>query len=160
MAGAFDKGGKWEKHREFNVREDIPSARSIAENWPGKVIWSGFEVGIAARYPVASIREDYNYTPHHIIKEAYAAYCGLDTGNPTYDLTCPLLIVHPERGYFDLSEPGDITVKNDGSTTFTANPNGRHRFMKTSAIQTARIIEAFTQLCPEPPLSTKSSTDH
>ena len=160
MAGAFDKGGKWEKHREFNVREDIPSAQALTNNWPGTIVWSGFEVGISARYPAASVQEDYNYTPHHIVKEAYTAYCGIDGENPTYDLTCPLFIVHPDRGYFDLSEPGIITVKNDGTTTFSPDPSGNHRYLKTSTIQSARIVETFTQLCPVPPALHTTQVSH
>ncbi len=151
MAGAFDKGGQYEKHREYNVIKDIPSAQELAKKWPGKVIWSGFEIGMALRYPARSIQQDYNYTPRHIIKEGYEAYCGLNGQNPTWDLTCPLLIVHPDRGYFDLSEPGDVTVENDGLTVFKPNPQGKHRYMKMNEVQTARVLEAFVQLCPEPP---------
>ena len=122
MAGAFAQEGEFKNHREYNVIKDIPSAQEFAKKWPGKVIWSGFEIGMALRYPSNSIREDYNYVPDHIIKEGYIAYCGDHGENPTWDLTCPLLIVHPDRGYFDLSEPGDVIVEDDGFTTSSPTP--------------------------------------
>lgn len=153
MAGAFDYAGQFKDHREYNVIKDIPSAQSLAKKWPGPVIWSGFEIGMALRYPARSIQQDYNYTANHIVKDGYIAYCGESGENPTWDLTCPLLIAYPDRGYFDLSEPGDVIVADDGYTTFQPKAGGLHRYMKMNPVQAARVLESFVQLCPEPPAS-------
>lgn len=151
MAGAFDPDGSFKKHREYNVIKDIPSAQSLAEKWPGTVLWSGFEIGMALRYPSVSIREDYNSVPNHIIKEAYIAYCGDQGKNPTWDLTCPLQIIYPDRGYFGLSERGDVQVADDGLTTFKPNAKGNDIIMRMDEKQRIRVLEAFVQLCPHPP---------
>lgn len=153
MAGAFVPIGNDRRYREYNVIKDIPAAKALAAKWPGPVIWSGFEVGIAIRYPAASIRDDYRYMEHHLIRDAYVAYCGDQGENPTWDLTTVLQLAYPNRGYFTLSEAGQVEVADDGFTTFQPRADGRHRFLKINAEQTARIREAFVQLCVTPPNS-------
>ncbi len=39
MAGGFPEG------REFNVYIDSASSKYVFENWPGEVIFTGFEIG-------------------------------------------------------------------------------------------------------------------
>jgi hypothetical protein len=60
--------------------------------------------------------------------------------------------VLPERGYFDLSPAGIVTVENDGATRFnpTKDPAGRHRFLMMKPEQAARVREAVVQLSIEP----------
>ena len=43
---------------------------------------------------------------------------------PTWDLTAILQAVRPQENYFKLSEPGTITVQDDGRTKFTPAANG------------------------------------
>ena len=63
-----------------------------------------------------------------------------------------LYAVLPERGYFDLSPAGIVTVENDGATRFrpTKDPAGRHRFLMMKPEQAARVREAVVQLSIEP----------
>jgi inosine-uridine nucleoside N-ribohydrolase len=152
MAGAFDQAGPYRNHLEFNVIKDLPAAKTLAEKWPGPVVWSGFEIGMGMRFPSTSIREDNPAPIPHLIKEAYVAYCGERGENPTWDLTCPLFIAFPDRGYFGLSEPGRVEISNEGKTTFTAASTGPHRYLTHSPLQAARTLEAFVQLCAMPPL--------
>ena len=42
-----------------NVIKDIPAAQKLAKEWPTPMLWSGFEIGIAAAYPYESIERDY-----------------------------------------------------------------------------------------------------
>ena len=73
MAGSFAPIGG-QVHLEYNVVQDIPSAQYLAENWPTPIYWSGFEVGLAIRYPAISIENDFNYLDRHPIPESYQAY--------------------------------------------------------------------------------------
>jgi hypothetical protein len=75
----------------------------------------------------------------------------LDNGQPTYDLTSVLYAVRPNRGYFDLSQRGTVTVLDDGQTTFTPNENGKHRYMIVNPGQIIMVREALVQFCSEPP---------
>ncbi|MCX6851567.1 MAG: nucleoside hydrolase [Verrucomicrobia bacterium] len=157
MAGAFQTV-QWDtRHLEYNVKLDVPAAQKLAKEWPTPVVWSGYEIGVAAAFPHVVIEEDLNYIPHHPLKEAYYLYNPPPHDRPTWDPTAVLYAVLPERGYFDLSPPGNVTVENDSATLFRAGKGGKgkHRFLVMSAEQTARVREAIVQLSVEPPATKK-----
>ncbi len=153
MAGAFQTIRHNTKHIEYNVKLDIPSAKRIAADWPSPVVWSGYEIGIAAAYPWQSILEDFNYTEHHLIKDSYLAYVPRQPHDrPTWDLTAALYAIYPDRGYFDLSPKGLVSVDDEGRTDFTEKGDGNDRYLLMNAAQTEKVREAFVQLCAEPPV--------
>jgi hypothetical protein len=117
------------------------------------MVWSGFEIGAAAAFPHVSIERDLEYVPHHPLKEAYYLYNPPPHDRPTWDPTALLYAVYPDRGYFDLSPPGAVTVEDNGATWFRASRDnqGRHRFLVMNPQQTARVREAIVQLSCEPP---------
>ena len=159
MAGAFTPiprgGGKVdERYREYNVINDIPSAQHLAEHWPTAVVWSGFEIGIAAPYPHESIDKDYRRPGQQLIAEAYRRYCEPGHNRPTWDLTSVLYAVRPDRGYFGLSPAGDVEVADDGATLFTANDNGRSRYLTLDKPQAIRVVATLEALASQPPLGT------
>jgi len=150
MAGAFlPVDGR--THLEYNVVEDLPSAKGLAAEWPTPIVWSGFEVGLAIPYPAASIEQDFAYAPHHIVQESYQHYEPTPHERPTWDLTSALYAVRPDRGYFALSEPGNVTVADNGETTFVPDANGKHRYLRVDELQIARVKEALAVLCSQPP---------
>lgn len=157
MAGAFQTV-QWDtQHLEYNVKLDVPAAQKLAKEWPTPVVWSGYEIGVAAAFPHVVIEQDLNYIPHHPLKEAYYLYNPPPHDRPTWDPTAVLYAVLPDRGYFDLSPPGNLTVQNDSATLFRATKNGKgnHRFLVMSPEQTARVREAIVQLSVEPPPARK-----
>ena len=150
MAGAFRPiGGR--RHLEYNVVQDIPAAKRLAERWPTPIVWSGFEIGEAIQYPAVSIERDYGYVAHHPLVDSYVAYEPPPHCRPTWDLTSVLHAVRPDRGYFSVSEPGRVVVEDDGNTRFEPAADGQHRYLIASPEQAARVAEAFTALCSEPP---------
>ena len=152
MAGTFQPvGGK--RHLEFNVVEDIPAAKRLAEQWPTPIVWSGFEIGIAIPYPAVSIEQDYRYLAHHPLAEAYFAYEPPPHCRPTWDLTSVLHAIRPDRGYFGLSAPGRVVVEDDGGTRFEPAASGQHRYLNVSPEQATRVAEVFVALCSQPPRS-------
>ena len=68
MAGHFTDP----KHNEWNVQHNIRAARNVAQNWPGEIVYSGFEIGVEImtgstlsdpeRNPVAMAYELYPWT--------------------------------------------------------------------------------------------------
>jgi hypothetical protein len=62
-----------------------------------------------------------------------------------------LYAVRPDRDYFGLSSPGQVTVEKDGFTRFTAAPEGRDRYLLLSEDQIVRVKEALVQLASQPP---------
>ncbi len=150
MAGAFtDIESK--PYREYNVVMDLDSARQLFENWPVPIVASGFEIGLAILYPAQSIEKDYRYVLHHPVAQAYCCYMKMPYDRPCWDLTSVLYAVRPQRGYFDLSEPGTIQVDEAGHTIFTPQPGGPHRYLMVKEPQIIRVIELFTNLCSQPP---------
>ncbi|HIE99811.1 MAG TPA: nucleoside hydrolase [Planctomycetes bacterium] len=150
MAGAFAPI-KGKDHYEYNVVKDIAAAQALAKNWPTTIVYSGFEVGLAATYPAASIDRDYEYVTHHPLKQAYYLYNPPPHNRPTWDLTSVLYGVYPEAGYFDVSPAGTVTVGEKGLTGFAAAEHGRHRYLIMSDLQRERVVEALVQLSSQPP---------
>jgi purine nucleosidase len=157
MAGAFQPIGENAAFEEYNVVKDIPSAQVVAERWPSPMLWSGFEIGIALPYPSQSILEDYGYVAHHPVAEVYIAYNPPPHNRPTWDLTSVLAGVLPSKNYFALSEPGRVTVGPTGTTTFTAESNGPHRYLILRDGEADRVTEALVWLSSEPPKTAGTS---
>lgn len=153
MAGAFQTVNWNTRHLEYNVKLDVPAAQKLAKEWPTPLVWSGFEIGVAAAFPHRVIEEDLNYLTHHPLKEAYVLYNPPPHDRPTWDPTSVLYAVYPDRGYFDLSPAGNVVVDEDAGTVFRPSKDGkgRHRFLVMSPEQTERVREAIVQLCVEPP---------
>jgi inosine-uridine nucleoside N-ribohydrolase len=150
MAGAFAPiDGK--THREYNVIMDIPSARTLAESWPTPIVWSGFEIGLAVRYPAVSIDRDFGYRADHIVRESYQRYLPTPHERPTWDLTSALWAIRPDRGYFGLSEPGTVTVADNGETAFQPHADGSHRYLILDPSDIARVRELLAALVSAPP---------
>ncbi|GHT45259.1 nucleoside hydrolase [Planctomycetales bacterium] len=139
-------------NKEYNVDQDIPSAKKMIAEWPTEMVFSGFEIGAAVQYPAKSMQDDYNYVKYHPVKDAYRFYKGsLDKNTPAFDLTSVLYAVRPDRGYFDLSPKGTVKVNDDGTTTFEKSEDGKHRFLIVNPVQIAMVREALVQLTSEPP---------
>jgi len=151
MAGAFQmiRGNK--RYREYNIIKDIPAAKTLADQWPTPIVYSGFEIGIAIPYPAESIQQDFDYVTHHPLAEAYYLYNPPPHNRPTWDLTSVLYAVYPNRDFFDLSPPGQVTVEADGFTSFNKREDGRHRYLIATPEQAIRVKEAFVQLASQPP---------
>jgi len=153
MAGIF--GGNF-SHKEYNIVTDVPAAQKFFSRWPTPVQVSGYEIGEAVSLPLASITGDYHYYGWHPITTAHENICMKWRGElcswATFDLTCVLQGVRPDRGYFAMSEPGTVTVDDDGTTHFTPGPGGRHQYyFIPDAAGKARIQEALIYLCSQPP---------
>lgn len=153
MAGAFQTVNFDTRHLEYNVKLDVPAAQKLAKEWPTPMVWSGFEIGVAAAFPHVVIEQDLNYMPQHPLKEAYYLYNPPPHDRPTWDPTAVLYAIYPDRGYFDLSPPGSIKVDDDSATLFrpVKKGEGKHRFLIMSPEQATRVREAIVQLSVEPP---------
>lgn len=143
---------------EANVINGIGFMQTVADQWPDSVpvIWSGFEIGESLPFPRQSIAQDLNYLPHHIVKESYLLHSGPEHDRPCWDQSSVLFAVFPDRGYFGLSNPGRVTVANDGFTRFIppnkdTNGSPRDRFLTMSPTQQARVLESIVQLTVQPP---------
>lgn len=146
MAGAFPEG-----QPEYNVKVDLDAARKLFAEWPTPIVTSGFEIGQSIPYPARSIAWHYGYVPEHPVVDAYRNYMPMPYDRPTWDLTAVLFAVRPNEGYFDLSEPGTIGVREDGRTYLQPSKMGSHRYLKVDDLQRVRVLEALIALSSQPP---------
>jgi inosine-uridine nucleoside N-ribohydrolase len=143
MAGNFAQSKP-----EYNVMTDVPAAQKLFASWPTDIYFSGFEVGLAILYPASSIKHD--FPEGNPVAEAYRAYAKMPYDRPTWDLTTVLYDLRPDRGYFDVSSPGNVVVAANGATTFQPNPQGKRYFLKVNPVQAARVREACVWLASQP----------
>jgi purine nucleosidase len=150
---------------ELNLVVDVPAAQRLFSSWPTPIVDSGFEIGLAMRYPGQTIAHDYAYVENHPIADAYRTYCEemktrdskikrcpQNHDHATFDLTSVLYAARPDRDYFSLSKPGKITVLADGSSRFDESEDGTHRYLILSEEQKARALEAMVMLASQPPV--------
>jgi inosine-uridine nucleoside N-ribohydrolase len=143
MAGNFAAG-----QPEYNVFTDVAAASRLFTAWPTDIYFSGFEVGEAILYPAASIEND--FPADNPVAQAYKVYAKMPYDRPTWDLTTVLYDLRPDRGYFDLSPPGSVTVSPDGVTHFEPAAGGKRYFLRVNPTQAATVRDACVWLSSQP----------
>ncbi len=139
MAGSF-------KDRvEFNVANDVESARRVIDGWPNEMILSPFEIGYDIHYPYTAIRDRHN--GNDILRQAYefTDYSWHVDASPfynmrTWDLTSVMEGIDPEAGWFPLSGYGRVTIDGQGRTNFSEG-SGQHRVLVRGSL-TGQQLEA------------------
>ncbi len=148
MAGMFSEKNQV---KEYNVFIDSPAAQRVFVEWPTPLVASGFEIGLAIKFPASSIERDFGYVKHHPLKQAYELYQKMPYDRETWDLTSVLFAVRPNHGYFGLSSAGRIRVDAQDVTQFDAADGGQQQYLTVTAEQIARVREALIQLASQPP---------
>jgi hypothetical protein len=133
-----------------DIAADVSAARKLFAEWPTPIVAVGSEVGRALPYPAASIDTDFTWAQAHPVVDAYRALNTTAHDAPASALAAVHYAVHPETGYFKLSDPGTITVLDDGRTQFTPG-RGTHRYLMADPSQTERVIKVYRDLVSAPP---------
>lgn len=145
MAGDFTNHGP-----EYNVKEDVPSAKKLVADWPTPTVWSGYEIGETIKYPARSISHDFGWAEHHPVVDAYKNYMPFPYDRETWDLTAVLAALRPDDGYFSYSPAGQVTVDDKGFTHFQPAAGGRDRYLQVNDMQRARVLDALIWLATQP----------
>ncbi|MCX6224956.1 MAG: nucleoside hydrolase [Bacteroidia bacterium] len=138
MAGTFPAG------KEFNVYMDSAASEFVYKNWPGEIIFTGFEIGWEVRTGLRLIHSDVQNSP---VKDVYRISIPLSAedknGRMSWDQTAVLIGVYGTEGFFDTVR-GRILVNPDGSNRWENNPEGKHLYVKQSmpVDQMSSFIEA------------------
>src|ERR1035437_2766459 len=124
MAGRFPEG------KEFNIFMDSVSSKFVYENWPGEVIFSGFEIGAEIHTGLKLIKSDIKNSP---VKDVFRISIPLSAedkeGRMSWDETAALIGVYGTDGFFDTIK-GKIIVNPDGSNTWENSPDGKQSYVK------------------------------
>ena len=112
---------------EWNIKENVACSQTVCNNWPGKLIFSSYEIGLwivsMAGYVSTAPQDDpvrRAYELHHLAGDA---------GRESWDHTAVLQAVRPDRGYWNLHPWGRITVDDVGVTTWMPEENGLHTYL-------------------------------
>lgn len=149
MAGNMEDS----KYVEYNVERDLPAARKVFAEWPTPIVVSPFELGLAIEYPGKSIENDFSWAPQHPLVESYRSYGegSIQYDRPTWDLTSVLYAVEGDK-WFTVSEPGTITINEEGNSIFTPSADGRFRYLKATPEQGDAINKRFQEIITRKPL--------
>jgi hypothetical protein len=145
-AGSFPAG-----QPEATIKNDVTAARKLFAEWPTPIVAVGSEIGDALPYPGSSIEKDFAWSPVHPVVDAFRAYKAMPYDAPAPALAAVLYAVHPNDGYFKLSDPGTISVLEDGRTRFTPQAEGKHRYLIVDPAQKERVISLYTAMVSAAP---------
>jgi mono/diheme cytochrome c family protein len=146
-AGRFDNGPA-----DPVIRADVAGFRKLLAEWPTKIVMAGAELNEALPFPGGRLDDVAAWAPNHPVVDAYRAFKPMPYDGPTQALAAVLSTVSPEDNYFDLSEPGTITVLDNGRTRFTPSPDGRHHYLIARPEHKERVLDTYVKLITtEPP---------
>jgi len=137
MAGGFPKG------KEFNVHMDSTASKYAFENWPGKIIFTGYEIGAQIFTGIKLINSNIENSP---VKDVFSISIPMaeedKNGRMSWDETAVLIGVYGTEGFFDTVR-GKIVVDTDGSNTWENSETGDHYYvtMKMPAPEISSFIE-------------------
>jgi inosine-uridine nucleoside N-ribohydrolase len=124
MAGKFPQG------REFNVYMDSAASEYVYKNWPGEIIFTGFEIGWEIRTGLRLMKSDILNSP---VKDVFRISIPMSdedkNGRMSWDETAVLIGIYGTEGFFDTVR-GKIIVNPDGSNTWEDNHAGNHIYVK------------------------------
>ena len=133
------------------VQADVAGFRTLLADWPSRIVLAGAELSDAAPFPGRSVDEHFTWAEHHPAVDAYRAFRPTPFDAPSRTLAAVLHAVSPGERYFDLSEPGTITVTDDGRTRFTPSPGGRHQYLIARPEHRERVMGAYVELVSAQP---------
>jgi inosine-uridine nucleoside N-ribohydrolase len=147
MAGCFDN--RMGAFTEFNVKMDPGASQNVFENWPGTILFSGFEIGSNIFTGLPIVNSTIQHSP---VKDVFAWNIPLDpqdkNGRMSWDETAVLVAVRGTGAYYDLV-PGKIIGKPDGSNSWNVNSEG-HYYLKEK-MPVAEITNLLDELIMHQP---------
>ncbi len=146
MAGCFDGSNL----SEYNIWKDIPSAQKVVNEWPTSIVFAPFELGVKVCYPATSIEHDFNWTDRHPLIESYKSYLPMPYDRPCWD---PAALIYAVEGdcWFNISNPGTITITDSGMSVFEESCGGKHRYISVSDTQANALREHIVNLVARQP---------
>ncbi len=136
------------------IKADIAGYRKLLAEWPTRIVMAGSELSDTLPFPGSSLEAIAAWAPNHPVVDAYRAFKSMPYDAPSQALAAVLYAVKPEDNYFDLSEPGTISILDNGRTRFTPAPGGRHHYLIVRPDQKERVLETYVKLIttqPPPP---------
>ncbi|WP_155907445.1 nucleoside hydrolase [Lunatimonas lonarensis] len=136
-------GGMYPKGKEANFYRPDPASTVYAiENWKGRVVFAGWELGneiITGGFFLKTFLDE--SSP---VWRSYQLYNDF-SGRQSWDQASILYAVSPNKGYWDLVDRGRCIVAPDGSNHWDSNLPSSHAYLvkKADPSEVAKIIDAL-----------------
>jgi inosine-uridine nucleoside N-ribohydrolase len=153
MAGEFPTG------EEYNVRADAASSVIVFEQWPTRIVFSGYEIGVKIPNGKRLVASGID-TP---CREAYMVCFrqdSIDASNgikswagdlaKSWDQTSVLVAAYGVDRYFNTVK-GRITVTNSGRNGWEDDPKGKHEYLTWKA-PVQELIDIIEELMMHEPV--------
>lgn len=137
MAGRFPEG------KEFNVAMDSVASEYVFNEWPGQIVFTGFEIGSKIFTGLRLISSDIRNSPVRDVFRISIPMSEEDkNGRMSWDETAVLIAVYGTGGFFD-TRRGNIIIHPDGSNSWEDSPQGKHTYViqKMPADKMAGFLE-------------------
>jgi inosine-uridine nucleoside N-ribohydrolase len=119
-------GGKFPSGYEFNVMKDAPASQNVYKNWPGPVIFSGFEIGEKIKVGLPLIHD--TAIKNDPVKDVFRISIPMakedSAGRMSWDETAVLVAIKGYSPWYALHK-GRISVADDGKNDWNNNGAGQ-----------------------------------
>jgi hypothetical protein len=132
--------------------QDPAALRNVVAEWPGPICFCGREVGETLPFPGARLDQAFAWAPAHPVVDAYHAFKPMPYDVPSNDLAAIHYAVHPESGFFSLSNPGTLSITDDGGMKF-AEGNGTVRRLIVDPAKKDQTVEALVAIASTAPVA-------
>ncbi len=142
-------------HREWNVILDVVAAQTVARDWPGTIVFSGFEIGHVIRTGARLQAPQTNP-----VAMSYKLYRGTDGGQGvigdrmSWDQTAVYYAVrgleHEGQSIWGLAGPVSVSYTDEGHTRFEEVSEG-NRFYFTQEMDIEATEKLIEDLMVQPP---------
>jgi hypothetical protein len=122
---------------------DAAAAKKLFAEWPTPIVVVPKEVGEAVLLPASAIGKELAWAPAHPIADAWKAAGGKD--EPTWAMAAALHAGSKESP-FKLSDPGTLSVSDDGRVTFAASADGKHRNLTIDPGSKEKLLATYLEL--------------
>jgi inosine-uridine nucleoside N-ribohydrolase len=148
MGGGFPRTA----NPETNIKLDPAAAVTVVNEWPGPILWQGYEVGAAIitgaelqKTPASNpVRRAFELRPHH-------GASALAHGKPSHDQATVLLAVRgAQPELWDVIEKGRVVFDSDGHCQWSRDWAKAHRYVKIKGSPKV-LTETIGQLMAAPP---------
>ncbi len=138
MAGKFPEG------MEYNVKEDSVASKYTFENWPTKILFSGFEIGEKILTGIELVNSAVQNPAKDVFRISIPLSAEDKNGRMSWDETAVLVsVLGAEVGFTE--QFGTIQVDNSGYNLWMKDSKGKHSFLvfEKTPEQIRKIVEQY-----------------
>lgn len=130
---------------EYNILGDIPLAQKLFREWPVALHVFPVEGGLVFPSDHDQVIHDYSWQPDNPIYKTYTHFDEWQTGDLGQYWWDIIPMVHAIQGerYFDCTDNGNITIKDDGQSDFVLDDKGKCHIISFNAVHYKTIYEAL-----------------